>query len=63
MDNWYKTNIVDKGYSDKIADVIYCNDRSLYSGNGYGTNETIYMSGNRIHISKSPILTCSQKND
>ena len=63
VDNWYKTNIVDKGYSDKIADVIYCNDRSLYSGNGYGTNETIYMSGNRIHISKSPILTCSQKND
>ena len=63
VDDWYKTNIQDAGYSDKVADVIYCNDRSLYSGNGYGTNETIYMSGNRIHISKSPILTCSQKKD
>ena len=29
IDNWYKTNIVDKGFSNYVADAIYCNDRSL----------------------------------
>ena len=50
VDNWYKTNIVDKGYSEKVADVIYCNDRSIsaykpssgYNNLGYGTNITAY---------------------
>ena len=59
VDNWYKTNIVDKGYSDKVADVIYCNDRSLYSGNGYASNTTTYSADRR----STPILTCPQKND
>ena len=52
VDNWYKTNIEDKGYSDKIADVIYCNDREVdedfsqtMGGNGiygFGNNPTVY---------------------
>ena len=29
IDTWYKTNIVDKGYSSYVADAIYCNDRSI----------------------------------
>ena len=63
VDNWYKTNIVDKGYSDKVADTIYCNDRSYYSGNGYGTSETYYNAYNRLYTNKSPVLTCTNKND
>ena len=69
VDNWYKTNIVDAGYSDKVADVIYCNDRQIDTvsgyGNalGYGTNQTAYMARYRLDRNKSPILTCSQKND
>ena len=69
VDNWYKTNIVDAGYSDKVADVIYCNDRQIDNlsgyGNalGYGTNQTAYMPRYRVYTNKSPILTCSQKND
>ena len=63
VDNWYKTNIVDKGYSDKVADVIYCNDRSLFNGIGYGRNDTYYNVYNRLDANKSPILTCPQKND
>ena len=55
VDNWYKTNIVDKGYSDKVADVIYCNDRKVYTGSswsgygtlGYGTNATTYEPASR----------------
>ena len=63
VDNWYKTNIIDKEYHNKVADVIYCNDRSLYSGNGYGTSVTNYSGYNRITQNYSPVLTCNQKND
>ncbi len=63
VDNWYKTNILDAGYSDKVADVIYCNDRSMKSGIGYGTIVTYYGANYRLYTNKSPILTCSQKND
>ena len=69
VDNWYKTNIVDAGYSDKVADVIYCNDRQIDTvsgyGNalGYGTNRTAYMPRYRIYTNKSPILTCTNQND
>ena len=63
VDNWYKTNIQDAGYSDKVADVIYCNDRSLYSGTGYGSNETYYGAYQRIVDGNNPVLTCTNQND
>ena len=69
VDSWYKTNIVDAGYSDKVADVIYCNDRQIDTvsgyGNalGYGTNQTAYMPRYRLYTNKSPVLTCTNKND
>ena len=55
IDNWYKTNIVDKGYENYIVDVIYCNDRKVYMGSswngygtlGYGTNATTYESASK----------------
>ena len=61
VDNWYKINIEDKGYSDKVADVIYCNDRSVNSGNGYGTNQTYYNAYNRLN--KNTIIIYKNKND
>jgi len=52
VDAWYKTNIVDNNLSDKIADTIFCNDRSTASENeawwhkdtkkGFGKNPTAY---------------------
>ena len=48
IDNWYKINIEDNGYSDYVADVIYCNDRQpisgygVYGSLGYGNNSTGY---------------------
>src|SRR5699024_1280296 len=57
----------DAGYSDKVADVIYCNDRQINTtydtALGYGTNDTRYMARYRLHTNRSPILTCSQRND
>ncbi len=77
VDVWYKTNIVDAGYSGSVADSIFCNDRStpgqeatgLYSdtGLGYGTNLTGYgvlarfKNGNSNNY--TPIFKCPQKND
>ena len=65
VDNWYKINIQDAGYGDKVADVIYCNDRSIYSGDGYGEIETIYKTVERIMLILGyiPILTCENQND
>ena len=76
-DNWYKTNIADAGYSQYVADAIYCNDRQVASvpsmeltGNGTGTQETGYGFFKRIEISSegmptnvTPSLKCTQAND
>ena len=75
-DNWYKTNIVDKGYSNYVADAIYCNDRQVvslpsfeFTGNGTGTQQTAYMAFSRLYIdfalgiNVEPTLKCSQLND
>ena len=63
VDNWYKTNIQDAGYSDKVADVIYCNDRSMKSGTGYGTTITEYGAYQRMVDGNNPVLTCTNQND
>ncbi len=52
VDEWYKTNIVDTGYGNYVADSIFCNDRSTPgksatglssdTGLGYGNNITGY---------------------
>ena len=62
-DNWYKTNIHDKVYDKYVADAIYCNDRSIFTGNGIGNNETEYQSVNRLKLNKVPNLKCSSDND
>lgn len=47
VDNWYKTNIEDKGYSNYVSNTVgFCGDRSLPAGvwgtndNGDGVNNT-----------------------
>ena len=63
VDNWYKTNIVDKGYSDKVEeDAIYCNDRSLASGPGNSTNITGYIAPYRVLTNKQSTMKCPQLN-
>ena len=59
LDNWYKTNIVDKGHSDKVStEAGFCNDRRIATSSenwhtsdtkrGYGTNRTYYAAYGRI---------------
>ncbi len=78
VDSWYKTNIVDKNLGDKVADVVFCNDRttpgkaatgwSSDTGLGYGSNYTAYGAAARVggpwQVSVvQPRFTCPQKND
>lgn len=64
-DNWYKNNIEDNGYSNYVADAIYCNDGSIFSGSGVGNSITNYNSYNRLGLSskKSPTLKCVNNNN
>ena len=63
LDNWYKTNIEDKGLSSYISDTLFCNDRSFgssNSGTGTGTSYTQY----RWNSSSNGIrLTCPNQKD
>jgi len=79
VENWYKTNIVDTGYSKFVQDTIFCNDRSTpgssetgYSndtGLGYGKNWTGYGAHARSGVQSvnynnvRPQFTCPQEND
>jgi len=64
LDNWYRKNMVEKGYSDKIADSIFCNDRELQSGDGVSvTKRTYYKPYQRLVYDKKPTLMCHQKGD
>ncbi len=78
VDSWYKTNIVDKNLGDKVADVVFCNDRttpgkaatgwSSDTGLGYGSNNTAYGATARVGgpwqtTVTQPNFTCPQKND
>ena len=67
VDNWYKINIVDKGYGEKVEeDAVYCNDRSIdlkdnspYAGPGYGKNKGVFASGRR-QSDKHQTMKCPQ---
>ena len=68
LETWYKNNLV--SYEDKLADTIWCNDKSTFTkhasgatagtGLGYGTNLTYYGAPNRIAVPSysSPSLKC-----
>ncbi len=60
LDNWYKTNIEDKGLSSYVSDTLFCNDRSVSNGTGIGTNATYYRGYNS---SNGMQLTCVNQND
>jgi len=58
VDAWYKSNLVDTGYSNYVHDAIFCNDRSIPgksvtkwtrdTGLGYGQNVTGYGASGRF---------------
>jgi hypothetical protein len=68
VDTWYTNNLT--SYSSKLEDIIYCNDRSPYTGingetlgGGSGTIETYYGPRIRLITNKAPQLTCPIQSD
>ena len=61
LEYWYKNNLI--SYENKLADTIWCNDKSTSSGLGYGTNETSYAAHNRLFSTEQPTLKCPNDNN
>ena len=61
-DTRYKENILDKNLNSYIADPGFCNDRSIYIGNGYTTDVQTEFSGYIRNRHLTPNLKCSQLN-
>ena len=62
LETWYTNNL--SSYESKLADTIWCNDKSTVSGGlGYGTNTTNYGAYNRLASTKQPTLKCPNDNN
>ena len=62
LESWYTNNLA--SYESKLADTIWCNDKSTVSGEpGYGTNSTYYAAYNRLTSTKQPTLICPNDNN
>ena len=62
LETWYTNNLA--SYESKLADTIWCNDKSAVSGGlGYGTNNTNYGVYNRLISTKQPTLKCPNDNN
>jgi len=59
VDAWYKENIVDKGYAEFVDDTIFCGDRSVSTGNGFGNGSTYFNGYKRLRNGTGPVFTCS----
>lgn len=70
LENWYKENILNKGFALNVSDNIFCNDRISLEGTGFGTNATHYNAWNRILNEDgtlkediAPQVSCADIND
>jgi len=70
LDSWYETNILNKkdsnnkSYADYLSDEIFCNDRSITSGDGFNLAPTTYYGAyTRLNSKRTPSLKCPQPND
>ena len=62
VDNWYKTNIVDKGYSNYVSNAVgFCGDRTLTGGDGISTSANSNFGALGRHYSQTAIFTCPNK--
>ena len=61
LETWYIINL--EPYESKLADTIWCNDKSTVNGGlGYGTEYTEYAAYNRLDSTKQPTLKCPNDN-
>ena len=66
LDNWYQTNMANKGYDDKVVSTPgFCNDRNTRSGDSWVSRGTTfyYAPYERFVSTHQPTLKCSNTND
>ena len=65
IDAWYEMNIESQGADviDNIVDTVFCNDRNITSGSGYGSSETYYDAYDRLVGNHSPQYKCTRGED
>ena len=63
VDNWYKNNLT--AYTKYLSnDAVYCNDRTLASGQTYSTTKRFdYAPCERIITNKQPTYNCTNMSD
>ena len=61
VDNWYKANIADKGYSSYVSNAVgFCGDRTLRSGDGVSTTQYSYFGAYKRFENNNPQFTCPE---
>ena len=60
IDSWYKDNMT--GYTDKLEDTVFCNDRTIKQGTWEATSN-ISSSTITISLGNSPGLACLNETD
>ena len=61
VDNWYKTNIIDNGYSSYVSTTVgFCGDRTLHSGDGISTSIYSYFGAYGRHSKQTAQFTCPE---
>ena len=62
VDNWYKTNIEDNGYSKYLSTAVgFCGDRSIYSGgDGIQTDKDTYFGAYGRYAANTAQFTCPE---
>ena len=61
LDTWYEKNLKGTNYEKYMTDNIFCNDRSIRSGLGYGKVLTSYRWSSLV--TSNSTLKCPQQND
>ena len=62
LETWYTNNLAP--YESKLADTIWCNDKSTSAGSGYGSLYAQYAAKNRLGYSNAqPTLKCPNDNN
>ena len=62
VDNWYKTNISDKGYSGYVSNAVgFCGDRTLHNGDGISTSTNSYFGAYGRYEKNTAQFTCPNK--
>ena len=59
LDRWYRSNFIATIENAYLVDDIFCNDRKVLSGSGYGRNKAYYHG----YSTSKARLTCPQQND